>query len=198
MHIAKSMKKLFFIILVLSSFSVVNAEINNMNKTFSMICEAEQSTGFRWNTSDWKRMNWTLPKIVISKQKNETTSDPDLVNHVMCAHNQKGYSYNEMRNITFVDACYLIKDFGTEDSFLNYRTCREQWGGSPLSLKKVECLEENDPSGIIFKPNAWFTKFHISDAVANNPEPLVINGNTLVEAGHKDDMSIYVGRCSTF
>ena len=193
------MKKLLLLLFSLMFSFSSNAEITSFDERFSLLCEAEQSTGFRWRDDAWKKMNWTLPKYIITKQDYEPSSDWDEAKHYMCSRNKKGDFHNESSNKIFMDSCYLIKNFGEEETESNYQTCREEWTAElPFTLNKVHCSEANDPQGIIFKPNGWFTKYGVADQVANIPKPIYINDKVIVEAGVKDDMLLYVGRCSTF
>ena len=193
------MKKLLIIFLVFFSYSNVNAEITGIDERFSLLCEAEQSVGFRWKDNNWTKMNWTLPRYIITKQDYEPSYDTDEAEHFMCTQNKKGDYYNETSGKIFKDSCYLIKKFGEEEDDFDYHTCREEWSfDQPTTLYKVTCSDKFDVYGFVFKPNGWFTKYRIADQVANIPKPITHNGRVIVEAGVKDDMSIYVGRCSTF
>ena len=97
-------------------------------------------------------------------------------------------------NIDIVINCTL--DFGFLDinikkiriplsNDLNYHTCREEWTDElPFTLNKVTCIEKFDASGIVFKPNGWFTKYHIAYQVANIPKPIIgVSGDVFLEAG---------------
>ena len=193
------MKKLLIIFLILFSYSTVNAEITDRDERFTLLCEAEQSVGYRWENNDWTEMNWTLSRYIITKQDYEPLYDSGEAEHFMCTYNKKGDYHNENTSKIYMDSCYLIKKFGEEDDILHYQTCREEWTDElPFTLNKVHCSETNETSGFIFKPNGWFTKYRIAEQVANIPKPITYDGKVIIEAGVKDDMSLYVGRCSTF
>jgi len=192
------MKKLLITVLILFSCTITNAEITSKEERFSLLCEAEKSTGFRWENNDWAKKNWTLERYIITKQDYELSSDTDEAEHFMCAYNRQGSFVNTRSSTLYMDSCYMIKKVGEEDDELNYKTCREAWmNESPYALEKVMCKDETDVNGIVFKPNGWFTKYHIAGQVANIPKPVMYQEQVVVKEGVKDDMSIYVGRCST-
>lgn len=195
------MKKLLIIFIILFSYSSVNAEITDMNENFSLLCETEQSTGFRWIDNDWTKTNWKLQRYIITKQDYEPSSDMDKAEHIMCTQNKIGDYYDKRSDILFRDSCYLIKKFGDKTDVLNYKTCMEEWGDSPFTLNKVTCSLGSSKSGVdgvVFTPDGWFTKYRIAQQVSNIPKPISVNGEVIIEAGRKDDMFIEVGRCSAF
>ena len=94
----------------------------------------------------------------------------------------------------------MIKRFGEEDIEENYHTCREEWDANTNALNKVTCEfghVGSHSSAILFKPNGWFTKYRIAAEVANIPKAYMAGETVISPAGTKDDMFIYVGRCST-
>jgi hypothetical protein len=192
-----SIKKLLIIFLILFSYTSVNAEITSNEKRFSLLCEAEQSVGFRWENEDWKKMNWTLQRYIITKQDYEPLFDSTEAEHFFCSTKKEGYYHNKNTSKIYMDSCYFVKNFTAEESPLNYKTCREEWDADTNVLNKVTCKGDRGESSILFKPNAWFTHYYIARQVANVPKEEKIGEYLLYPEGHKDEMHIYVGRCST-
>ena len=83
-----------------------NGEITSTEERFSLLCEAEQSAGFRWKDNNWTKMNWTLPKYIITKKDYEPSSDWDEAEHYMCSRNKKGDYHNENSNKIFI--CFIV------------------------------------------------------------------------------------------
>ena len=195
------MKKLLIIFLILFSYSTVNAEITDKDERFTLLCEAEQSVGYRWENNDWTEMSWRLHRYVITKQDYEPIQNTLGAEHRNCAFNRAKYYHNTFTSQIFMDSCYMIKEFGEEVKEDSYRTCREEWDANTNALKKVTCktvpVGEFILESILFKPNGWFTKYRIAGEVANIPKALMVDDYVISPAGVKDDMFIFVGRCST-
>ena len=193
------MKKLLIIFLILFSYSTVNAEITDKDERFSLLCEAEQSVGYRWKNHDWEKVNWILPRYIITKQ-DYAPLDIRLPHpeHFLCSGDRQGSE--KMLSRIYMDSCYKIKELGDEVDDFSYRTCREEWDANTNALIKVSCEFNNvrfHSSAILFKPNGWFTEYRIAAQVANLPKALMSGETVISPAGAKDDMFIYVGKCST-
>ena len=69
------MKKLLLIFLFLSNYSI--ADITSIDERFTLLCQDDKATGFKWKNDEWKQTNWTPGMTVIKKHDYVKSADDD-------------------------------------------------------------------------------------------------------------------------
>jgi len=173
------MKKLLLILLFLSNYSI--ADITSIDERFTLLCQDDKVTGFKWKNDEWKQTNWTPNMTVIKKHDYvKSADDDDWIDDESitraCAFRQEGSN----------SACYSITKLGDESDEWDYVSCSEWWGTDGTGSKKlnsVSCKEKLFAEKWSFEINGAFVA--IKDMFNLSP----INGE-------KDSIYIRVGKCS--
>ena len=69
------MKKL--LLLLLFSFSYSIADITSVDERFTLLCQADKITGFKWRNGEWIQTNWKPDMTIIKKHDYEKSADDD-------------------------------------------------------------------------------------------------------------------------
>lgn len=143
-----------------------------------MVCDSEQSIGFRWVKGNWKSTDFIPGTYAVEKLAGGTA--------------ESGYCRGDLADKTKVDAaaglavlygCYTIRrEAGELESNSREDLCRERWqreGGNWI-LVDVAC--EN----FRFRPDGWFHRTSLHGDLAEKPD-----------GDGKEPLSITVGHCRT-
>ena len=174
------MKKLLLIFLFLSNYSI--ADITSIDERFTLLCQDDKVTGFKWKNDEWKQTNWTPNMTVIKKHDYvKSADDDDWIDDESitraCAFRQEGSN----------SACYSISQLGEEVGEWDYVSCSEWWKKDETgskALKEVYCKEKLFGEKWEFQINGEFVA--VKDMFDLSPS----------EKGIKDDIYIRVGKCS--
>ena len=185
------MKKLLLILFTsLGLIGSANA-LSSVDESFTSLCIADSSTGFKWDNNDWESVNFTPGEKDLVKRLN-----PSDIKNYQCSQTKNreiDYFYinqaiNEPQLVRY--GCYTIKPFGS-DFDDNYPTdCHELWSTFKRvsedidpkirRLESVQCWDRN----FYFSPNGRFHKASL-------------NGDVRSAIQFKDSLSLSEGKCST-
>ena len=193
------MKKLLLPLLVslilTSSFS--NAEITSYDERFTLLCEIESSTGFKWSNGNWHQTRFYAGEKYVIKKLDDVISqlDEDWFHGVnypyeFCSVHQEGES--DWGDSVWRDGCYMVRELEHKEVGIEYSNCRELWlrdDQGSVKLDELSCPNSLPP--LTLKPNGLI---HIQNAGSLEANPTyIIDG---VPTEQKDSWYIAFGRCS--
>ncbi len=143
-----------------------------------MVCESEQSIGFRWVKGNWKSTDFIPGTYAVEKLAGGMAAS--------------GYCRGDLADKTKVDAaaglavlygCYTIRrEAGELESSSREDLCRERWQRERGNWILVDVACEN----FRFRPDGWFHRTSLHGDLADKPD-----------GDGKEPLSITVGHCRT-
>lgn len=159
---------------------LLRAETTDAQKPFSMLCVAEQGTGFNWKNDDWVQTSYKLETYIINKLDGQDR---------MCwfVGGERGeFSRPVVRDDLgkggYSKGCYLLKEIGKKSGTLVADRCQESW------------IDKNGELvlGTIFCEGTFFDyKAQIDGAFI-----LTRTYGVLMRGKQKDSVTLQIGKCS--
>jgi hypothetical protein len=155
------------------------AEITDSQTPFSMLCVAEQATGFNWKNDNWVRSNYNPENYIINKLNGRDRR---------CTEDERGeFSRPVVRDESGKDAgsagCYVLRQMGKKgSSWEPADRCEENWTDRNGQLVLTA----------IFCKGLWVDyKAHIDGAFI-----LTRTYGVLMSGEQKDSVTLEIGKCS--
>lgn len=141
-----------------------------------MVCDSEQSIGFRWVRGTWKSTDFVPARYIVEKSGDEGKES------AACGSLPGRVRMDEKTGLAVLYGCYTVRREVSGQGGRMEHVCRERWqrAGGNWSIVDVAC--EN----FRFRPDGWFHRTSLHGDLADTPD-----------GDGKEPLSITVGHCRT-
>lgn len=162
----------------LGSFVTAQDQPTGLLPGTTMVCDSEQSIGFRWVKGEWKSTDFIAASYIIVKKPSKMVAAKAGACWGMSAIAQ----VDRLSGEVFLPACYSIRHHEGASKDAREQVCSEhmvrengRWVVAGIACETFK-----------FKPNGWFHRTSLHDNLVDRPEN-----------DHKDSLSMTVGHCHT-
>ena len=141
-----------------------------------MVCDSEQSIGFRWVKGNWKSTDFVPARYSVTKAGDEGKRSP------ICGTLPGSARMDDKTGLAVLYGCYTVRREVSDQDGGTEHVCRERWQKAGDTWMIVDIACEN----FRFRPDGWFHRTSLHGDLADKPD-----------GDEKEPLSITVGHCRT-
>lgn len=139
-----------------------------------ILCDSEQSIGFRWVKGNWKSTDFVPARYTVEKLAGDAGGAAE------CGQLPGRAKVDEQTGLAVLYGCYAVDIAVAGMSSSLRQVCRERWQKSGSTWKLVDVACEN----FRFRPDGWFHRTSLHGDLADRPDK-----------DEKEPLSMTVGHC---